>query len=370
MYETEEKPERVLLVGAVISPNNRWDEASSLDELAQLSKTAGVEVVEKIIQIRGKVDPAYLIGKGKVLEIKDLCSRYDIDVVIFDADLSPAQGRNLENLIGKKIIDRTELIMEVFAQHASSKASKLQVELAQLNYRFPRLTGKGILLSRLGGGIGTRGPGEKKLEVDRRRINSRIAHLKKELKDIERTRNIQRKRRKNLFTVALVGYTNAGKSTIMNALTDASMKVSSGLFTTLDPRTRIMKMDGNRQFLLTDTVGFIKNLSHHLIASFHSTLEEAVEADLRLHIVDVSNSLYSEQINEANKVLEELGCLDKPTILIFNKIDRVVSNGLLHRLRSDYREGIFASAIEGTGVDEVKEKIIEYQASSITTPVP
>jgi GTP-binding protein HflX len=357
MYETEEKQERSLLVGVASSPARRWEKADSLEELAQLSFTAGVEVVEKILQIRAKPDPRFFIGKGKVREIRELCAKHSIDCIIFDNDLTPAQSRNLEEEVRRKVVDRTELILEVFAQHAKTKAAYIQVELAQLSYRLPRLVGKGVALSRLGGGIGTRGPGEKKLEVDRRGLRERIGRLKSELEKLELTRRIQRKRRKALCNIALVGYTNAGKSSLMNRLTHAEVKVEDKLFTTLDPRTRLLVLNDSKKALLTDTVGLIKDLPHHLVASFHSTLEEVVDAELRLHVVDISDDNYEERLEDANKVLEELDCLDKPHILVFNKIDILPDGNHRERALKRHPRSVTISALTGEGIDDLKRLI-------------
>ena len=359
MYEIEEKKERTLLVGVAASASLRWDEADSLEELAQLSMTAGVDVLEKILQIREKPFPRFFIGKGKVEEIRDLCRNHNIDCVVFNSDLTPAQSRNLEETIGRKVLDRTELILEVFAQHARTKAAYIQVELAQLNYRLPRLVGKGVSLSRLGGGIGTRGPGEKKLEVDRRRIRERIGRLQMELRKLERTRKVQRKKRRGLFNAAIVGYTNAGKSLLMNRITHAEVDVEDKLFTTLDPRTRLVVLDRGKKVLLTDTVGFIKGLPHHLVASFHSTLEEVVDAELRLHVVDVSETNYEEKLADANAVLAELNCLEKPHLLVFNKIDLLPDGKSVSRLLRKHPHSVCISALTGEGTDRLKRLIAE-----------
>ena len=359
MYEIEEKKERTLLVGVASSPSRRWDEADSLEELAQLSMTAGVDVLEKILQIREKPVPRFFIGKGKVEEIRDLCGRHDIDCVVFNSDLTPAQSRNLEETIRRKVLDRTELILEVFAQHARTKAAYIQVELAQLNYRLPRLVGKGVSLSRLGGGIGTRGPGEKKLEVDRRRIRERIGRLQMALRKLERTRKVQRKKRKGLFNAAIVGYTNAGKSLLMNRMTHAGVQVEDKLFTTLDPRTRLVVLDQGKKLLLTDTVGFIKGLPHHLVASFHSTLEEVVDAELRLHVVDVSAPNYEEKLADANAVLAELSCLEKTHLLVFNKIDLLPDGKFIERLLRKHPHSVCVSALTGEGIEGLKRQIAE-----------
>ena len=366
MYEVEKKKERALLVGVAGSPSQRWDEADSLEELAQLSSTAGVEVVEKILQVKETPDPRFFIGKGKVDEIRSLCGLHNIDCAIFDTDLTPAQSRNCEEMIKRKVVDRTELILEVFAQHARTKAAYIQVELAQLTYRLPRLVGKGISLSRLGGGIGTRGPGEKKLEVDRRRIRDRIGRLKLELTKLELTRQIQRKKRRVFSNIAIVGYTNAGKSSLMNRLTHAGVRVEDKLFTTLDPRTRLVVLDEGRRFLLTDTVGFIKDLPHHLVASFHSTLEEVVNADLRLHVVDISDPNFEDRLADANRVLAELGCLDKPSLLAFNKIDLLTNGNSARRALKRYPNSAAISALTGEGVEELKRMIVSSLPAKVS----
>ncbi|MCH7761517.1 GTPase HflX [candidate division TA06 bacterium] len=404
MYDLEatNRRERVLLVGVGRDP---WAEENSLEELARLAKTAGTEVVETVFQRRKRMDTATFVGKGKAFELKEISETLKIDALIFDDDLTPAQGRNLEEIFERKVIDRSELILDIFVQHARTKEAKIEVELAQLYYRLPRLVGKGITLSRLGGGIGTRGPGEQKLEVDRRRIRERISHLKKELKGVERSKALQRKGRENLFRIALVGYTNAGKSTLMNRLTQAEVKVEEGLFSTLDSTTRRLEIgiwnssasqadpargwgEGNRgggkaegsgsagrgtphstlqlphpkRVLITDTVGFIRKLPHHLITSFHSTLQEAVEADLRLHLVDVSHPDVLGQMETAQGILEHLGCLEKSILYVFNKIDRA-DTLVVEKFLATYQPSCAISAIHGDGMEGLEEAMIHEMDS-------
>ena len=326
-------PERVVLVG-VARPrggNGHGDRArflpeESLDELARLSETAGLEVTGRIVQtLREGIHPATFIGTGKVAEVKDLVTETDANVVIFDDDLSPAQQRNLETGLGLKVIDRSQLILDIFAQRARSLAGKLQVELAQLEYLRPRLTRQWTHLSRLGGGVGTRGPGETQLEVDRRRIRERIATLRRRLLDVERTRSLQRHERARVPfpCVALVGYTNAGKSTLMNTLTHAGVLVEDKLFATLDPTSRRLDLPGGQSVMLIDTVGFINNLPHQLVDAFKSTLEEVRTADLLLHVVDATHPRWAEQQAVVDRVLEEIGAGEKPVMTVFNKLDRL-----------------------------------------------
>ncbi len=325
-------PERVVLVGVArpratngSGERSRFLPEESLDELARLSETAGLEVVGRVVQtLRDGVHPATFIGAGKVGEVKDLTVEIDANAVIFDDDLSPAQQRNLEKHLGLKIIDRSQLILDIFAQRARSLAGKLQVELAQLEYLRPRLTRQWTHLSRLGGGVGTRGPGETQLEVDRRRIRERISTLRRRLLDVERTRSLQRHERARVPfpCVALVGYTNAGKSTLMNTLTHAGVLVEDKLFATLDPTSRRLDLPGGQPVMLIDTVGFINKLPHQLVDAFKSTLEEVRTADLLVHIVDATHSRWAEQQGVVEKVLEELGADDKPMLTVFNKLDR------------------------------------------------
>ncbi len=359
-FGQDDKRESALLVGLVKNPKERWKEIERLEELELLTQTAGAEVFEKILQVRESPDPTTFIGKGKAKEIKNIVDEYGVDTVIFDAELSASQTRNLEKIIGKKIVDRTELILDIFAQHARTSEAKIQVELAQLLYRLPRLTGKGVALSRLGGGIGTRGPGEKKLEVDRRRILSRINLLKKQLQRLDLIRSVQRKRRQRVLKVALVGYTNTGKSSVMNALTKAHVYVADQLFATLDDTTRVLFLkDFDKRVIMSDTIGFIEDLPLDLVASFRATLAVVKDADLLLHIIDASHERVEDRINTVLSVLEEMGCSNKPILHIFNKIDLLLDREVIDRLKERYTPSHFISAKTGEGIEELKEKIKE-----------
>ncbi|MEO0093222.1 MAG: GTPase HflX [candidate division WOR-3 bacterium] len=359
--------ERALLIGVAQSNQERWAKIDSLEELAALTLTAGGVVVEKILQIRPKFNPAFLLGEGKIQEIKDLCRRHRIELLIFDDPLTPSQIRNIEMATGVRTIDRTSLILDIFAQHAKTAESKIQVELAQLEYRSTMLTGFGVELSRLGGGIGTRGPGEKKLEVDRRRIRERIAVLKKGLARIDKERWVQRKQRAPFFKIALVGYTNAGKSTLMNRLTNAGVKVADYLFSTLDPNTKVLALNRNLKVLLTDTVGFIKNLPHQLVASFRATLSEIKEADLILHIVDASVEDVTPKINAVEETMKAIGATGKPTLLVFNKIDRVFEDEIIERLARAYPNSVFISSLTGEGIEKLKDAVGQFIQSHLVT---
>ena len=334
----------------------------SLDELEALADTAGAEAVERMLQRRDTPDPATYLGKGKAKEVIDVAAALQADMVIFDDELTPAQGRNLEEVAGNnplaekglKIIDRTGLILDIFAQHARSAEGKLQVELAQLNYGLPRLRGWGDVLSRLGGGIGTRGPGETALESERRAILRRIQRVKKDLEELTRTRRLKRKQRKRTAVpvIALVGYTNAGKSTLLRRLTDASVLIEDRLFSTLDPTTRRLELGNGRVVLLTDTVGFVRKLPHQLVEAFRSTLEEVHEATVLLHVVDASGVEPQRQIDAVHTVLKEIEAADKPTIIALNKTDRVEPD-TLEILRGRFPDAIFCSAVKGDGIDAV-----------------
>ena len=338
---TQDKLERVLVVGVDLK-NAKYDIDNSMDELEELVKAANGEVIERIIQKKDRIDATFYIGKGKAEEIKNYCYELDIDTVVFNDELSPAQIRNLENIIEKKIIDRTNLILDIFAKRATSKEGKLQVELAQLKYRLPRLIGLRDYLSREGGGIGTRGPGEMKLETDRRHILREIGNIEKQLDEIEKVREVKRKKRidSNLPVVALVGYTNAGKSTLMNKILEYSEDFDEGkevfvydmLFATLDTTLRRGKLLNGQDFLITDTVGFVSKLPTHLIEAFKGTLEEVKYADLLLHIVDASNSDLDIQIKTTYDILKDLDVLDKPIVTVFNKIDIAEIDKLVYDL--------------------------------------
>ena len=308
----------------MVGSRERARSEASLEELAQLAQSAGARVVGSAHQERKRRDPATLVGRGKVDEIKELCHEQDASLVIFDEDLSPAQQRNLEKILDRKTLDRTQLILDIFARRARTREGRLQVELAQLDYMLPRLAGKGVLLSRLGGGIGTRGPGETKLETDRRRIRQRIQSVKREIEHVRRERHTRReaRSRREAPVVALVGYTNAGKSTLFNALTRGGAAVSDQLFMTLDPLVRKVRLGPGRELLLVDTVGFVQKLPHALVAAFRATLEEVVEADLLLHVVDASASGVEEREAAVDAVLKEIGAGERPTLLVLNKADQ------------------------------------------------
>ncbi|HEX6801377.1 MAG TPA: GTPase HflX [Candidatus Binatia bacterium] len=360
LISTQQPKEKALLVGVELpSRQHQVPLAYSLEELERLAKTAGATVLGKHAQQVRNVTPATLIGRGKVGEIQASIKEHDANLVIVDEDLTPAQQRNLETAFKVRVVDRSQLILDIFAQRARSNEGKLQVELAQLEYLLPRLTRQWTHLSRLGGGIGTRGPGETQLEVDRRRIRERIGHLKRRLEIVERTRTLQRKERHEVpfATVALVGYTNAGKSTLMNTLTRAGVFVEDKLFATLDPTTRALRLPSGDKVMIVDTVGFINKIPHSLIEAFKSTLEEVSRADLLLHLVDMANPLYDEQIQIIEKVLSEIGAGEIPTLLVPNKID-VVEELPLRELKSkDVVDVCPISALTGAGVAKLLETV-------------
>ena len=356
LKSNEEKITSALLVSV---DTGEYDAQASLDELFELVKSAGADPVLSVTQNLQKIEKGTFVGTGKLAEIAEICESQEIDLLVFDSELSPTQIKNIEAETDVRVIDRTTLILDIFAQRARSKEGKLQVELAQLKYMLPRLTGKGIAMSRLGGGIGTRGPGETKLETDRRHIRRRIESLKEELSDLEKHRQMLRSRRKKdgVITCAIVGYTNAGKSTLMNCLTDAGVLAQDKLFATLDPTTRILALDGKQQVLLTDTVGFIRKLPHHLIEAFKSTLEEAKYADIIFHVVDASNMQREKQMFITYRTLDDLGVKDKKFVTLFNKQDARTDNEPLHDFRADYTLNI--SAAKDLGLDEVKSLLEE-----------
>lgn len=357
MYEMEQIDERVILVG--IDTGNEDAANRSLDELSELAKTAKAAVVGRLIQPRESAHPGTYIGKGKLTELKDLIWETNATGIICDDELTSAQLGNLEEELSCKIIDRTLLILDIFAARAVSGEGKIQVELAQLRYRASRLAGLGRSLSRLGGGIGTRGPGEKKLEMDRRLIRERISRLKKELKDVEKHRELIRTQRKQsgLKVAALVGYTSAGKSSIENALTNAGILEDTMLFSTLDTTTRSLVLDNTQEILVTDTVGFIRKLPHHLVEAFKSTLEEAKYADIIIHVVDASNPQMDEQMHVVYDTLRQLGAADRPVITLFNKQDKLESAGSYRDFQAEY--SIPASAKTGEGLAELKKALLE-----------
>jgi GTP-binding protein HflX len=347
----------------------------SLDELKALAETAGAEVVERVLQERPKPDPAYYIGRGKAEELRLRAEAEDLDVLVFDEELSPGQQRNLEAKIECKILDRTQLILDIFARRARTREGQLQVELAQLSYLLPRLAGKGIMLSRLGGGIGTRGPGETKLEMDRRRIRSRIAHLGRELDQVRTSRKLQRSRRQGVPVpiVALVGYTNAGKSTLFNALTNAGAVESDQLFATLDPLLRRITLPNHLEIVISDTVGFVRKLPHDIVAAFRATLEEVREADLLLHVIDLSNPNWCDQAASVNEVLAELEVAKTPVIEVFNKADLISSESdpMLPSL-SGHRS-LLISAKTKAGISSLAEEMareLEAFAMEVEIKIP
>jgi len=349
--------EKAVLVGVELGSLTGAEVRESLNELNRLARTAGAEVAGTVLQKRPRPDPAHFVGRGKAEELAALCSAAGAGLLIFDQDLSPAQARNLENVTGVRVLDRTQIILDIFARRARTREGKLQVELAQLNYVLPRLTGRGTELSRLGGGIGTRGPGETKLETDRRRIRQRIADLQREIAEVRRHRQLLRRARKvaPVPLVALVGYTNAGKSSLLNALTGAVVSVEDRLFATLDPTSRQLRLPTNEVVVLTDTVGFIRHLPHHLVAAFRATLEEVVEADLLLHVVDLSHPAHQAHITAVDGVLEELGAGGKPRLMVFNKTD-LVEPGELDLLG---RNDVAVSALTGAGLDTLRAAVAD-----------
>lgn len=355
LYDLKETKERVILVGVQADDNE--DTEKSLDELEELAQTAGAETVGRIIQNREQIHPGTYVGKGKLDEIKNLLWETDATGIICDDELSPAQLGNLQDALDTKVIDRTLIILDIFAERASTNEGKIQVELAQLKYRQSRLVGLGKSLSRLGGGIGTRGPGEKKLEMDRRLIKGRIAQLNRELKDVKRHREVTREQRSrnHIPVIAIVGYTNAGKSTLLNRLTGASVLEEDKLFATLDPTTRGLKLPSGQEVLLTDTVGFIRKLPHHLIEAFKSTLEEAKYADMILHVVDVSNPQMDEQMYTVYETLQNLDVKDKVVITAFNKQDRLTEVPIIRDFKADHIVNI--SARTGQGLDALQSVI-------------
>ena len=360
--------ERAILVTVDFGKREEWTAEERSMELAELARSAGANVVRKEIVHRHQPQPACFIGTGKAEELAALCADNHIGIVIFNNDLSGAQQKNLEDIIKTKTIDRTQLILDIFAKHAHSNEGKVQVELAQLLYLLPRLIGKGIYLSRLGGGIGTRGPGEQKLEIDRRRIRSRITHLKKELEDLSQRRAMMRKKRGrfSILTISIIGYTNVGKSTLLNALTDAAVIVQDKLFSTLDPTVRKFMLPNKQKVLFVDTVGFLDRLPHHLIEAFKATLEEVVEADLLLHLVDVSHPKVREQAGAVYKVLEEIGAADKPAVTILNKIDKV-DQVVIDRFKGYFQGSIAISALKKEGFDELIKKVLYYISGFMTS---
>lgn len=368
--------ERAILIGMEWGRNDSlWTVDDSLEELKQLADTAGATVIKKFIQKRPKPDPAFFIGRGKVQELALYAQQENIDLCILDDELSPAQQRNIESVMGIRILDRTALILDIFAQRARTNEGKLQVELAQLQYTLPRIMGKGLMLSRLGGGIGTRGPGETKLEVDRRRIRDRIAFIKDQIEKVKAVRSLHRSKRKknNVFEVSLVGYTNAGKSTLLNTLTNSDIYAKDQLFATLDPTTRQLTLPNKQEIIITDTVGFIQRLPHQLIAAFRSTLEVVTEADLLVHVIDVSHELYKEQAAAVHEVLKEIGAETKPVITVYNKIDKLPPDSKLSDRLALEEDTVCISAAKKLNLETLQQMIeshLRSKAVEVTLCIP
>ena len=367
MIETRPKRnhERAILIGLEQEGVSKWDLRDSMEELAELANSAGAEVVGTITQKLQKPTAPYYIGKGKAELIKDSLQDRQVTSVIFNDELSPAQGRNLENLLARKVLDRTQLILDIFAQRARSREGRLQIELAQLQYLLPRLTGMWEHLSRQTGGIGMRGPGETQLEVDRRRVQERIARLERELESVRKTRAVQRQgRKRHQWPVAsVVGYTNAGKSTLLNLLTGADVVAENRLFATLDPTTRSFTLPNKQRLLLTDTVGFLRKLPHTLIESFKATLEEVSEADLLIHVVDLSHARVDEQMEAVDKVTKELDAYGKQTLIVFNKIDNLADRELAETYVKRFSGSVAISARTGEGVNKLVQALQEALSS-------
>ena len=368
---------KAILVGICLENDTLDEVEKTLDELERLLDTAGGECVAKMIQNKDKPDPRTLIGSGKVQELAALCQLNDVPLVVFDTELSPSQIRNLEDEIGNdvRVIDRSILILDIFALHAVSREGKLQVELAQLKYTAPRLTGQGKDLSRLGGGIGTRGPGESKLESDRRHMKHRVVALEEELRTLEKNRKTMRaaRDRSGLPKIAIVGYTNAGKSTLLNYLTDAGVLAENKLFATLDPTTRKLELPCGESLLLTDTVGLIRKLPHHLIKAFQSTLDEAVYADALMIVIDISDPEFREQLAVTEQLLEELGAAGKPTVYVLNKCDRGAADAFSMGVPAEHTYTVAISAKTGQGVDrllEVLEEVIHQGKKRVVFHIP
>ena len=363
----ELKTERCILIGIVLPNQSKWEVIDHIDELKALAETSGAEIVDSFIQNRVKPDPAYFIGKGKLEEFSLFIEMQVIDLVIFDDELSPAQNKNIENILKVKVIDRATLILDIFADHAKTNEAKVQVELAQLNYLLPRLTRQWQHLSRQIGGIGTKGPGETQLETDRRLVRTRISNLKRQLERISHQKKTQRQQRETMFRVALIGYTNAGKSTIMHALTNADVLIENKLFATLDTVVRRLELNSRTEILLSDTVGFIRKLPHHLIASFRTTLAEALEADLLLHIVDITHPAFKDHIEIVNEILEDMNLYKTNILLVFNKVDALKNRGLLEQLRYEYPNALYISGRRHIGINSLKKRLLEILENQYET---
>jgi len=361
---SENKIEKAILVALKTKDESHFIVDEHLTELEMLAETAGAETILKVVQDRPRPDKAFYLGKGKAEEVAELVELNDIDLVIFDADLAPTQVRNLEKLIDRKILDRSGLILDIFAAHAKTKQAKTQVELAQLQYILPRLTRAWTHLSKQHGGIGTKGPGETQIETDRRLIRTRISKLKENLKKIEGQNRTKSLRRKEFLTASLVGYTNAGKSTIINLLTDADVLAENKLFATLDSTTRSLEIEKNKQIMISDTVGFIRKLPHNLIESFKSTLNVVRDSDIILHVVDISHPFFEDHIKVVTETLKELGCEEKSQLYLFNKVDNLEDKSRIDYINNNYDESIVISAVRGFNINRVKEKLIEIYESN------
>ncbi len=362
MIEIEEKPQKAVLFGIDRPENSYWGD-QPLEELSRLTETAGAEVVGRVVQRIKKVDPQTYIGRGKAEQIRDLLKSTESELAIFDDELAPSQARNLEEIFEVQVLDRTELILDIFARHASTTEARLQVELAQLEYLLPRLRRMWVHLSRIRGGIGLRGPGETQLETDRRLIQQRIADHRRRLEKLAEQRSLRRQGREELFSFALVGYTNAGKSSLMRELTGSEVLVRDQLFATLDTTTRLLELPESQPVLISDTVGFISRLPHHLVASFKATLEELLQADHLLVVVDVANPHFSERIQVVERVLHDIGAGQMPRTLVFNKTDLVQERHLIFEVAQDYPGAVFTSAVRGeAGYRHLREHLARVAA--------
>jgi GTPase len=374
-FSTEKPRDRAVIAGVNLPEAWSGGQGGEADllELARLVDTAGADVVGEVEQNRHRPVPSTFLGKGKLEDLQELVEQTEANLVVFDNDLSPAQGKNLEKILEVNVIDRTELILDIFASHASTKQASLQVELAQLQYMLPRLTRLWSHLERQAGGIGTRGPGETQLETDRRLVNRRIAVLRRQLKEIETNRQTQVRSREGLFKASLIGYTNAGKSTLMNGITEAGVYVKDQLFATLDATTRKVEIDERRRFLLTDTVGFIRRLPHHLVESFKATLQEVQDADLMIHVIEASSESPDHQIASVNEVLRDIVPEDKPTLMVFNKMDLVDEELFRNRYSRHYPEALFISAKSKEGWQELRDTVVALMQGDeriVTVTIP